>query len=130
MNRTATYAGRAADQAELSRRVAKRRRQEWASRPHTLSHFLGSHPSAFDGTKIQAVDKHITHLDVVALRFQLAEVIFASNNAIASLDNIHQFASSLRILSVGNNRILDAESCSGLTACKLLQVLNLKKHLI
>ena len=87
-----------------------------------LSTILEAGAGCFDGHRVLAVEKRISHLDAVRPGFRAARKLFLSHNDLVSLAGIEQFP-ELRVLSVQSNRIAQIEEIRVLASgCPRLEV--------
>ena len=91
--------------------------------PKPLSAVLRQMPQSVE-RKVHAVDRQITDIDPLPSRFRGVEKVFLSNNLIESVAGLAQFP-QLRVLSIGDNRLLQFEELEAVgAACPRLESAN------
>jgi len=79
----------------------------------------------WDGSKLAAVDKGITHLDTLPPQYCAATTLYISRNNINSLDGVQQLP-VLKVLSAGANLLADYSALEPLRSCPYLEVVSME----
>ncbi|RYG52363.1 hypothetical protein EON66_09830 [archaeon] len=87
-----------------------------------LSEVLQLAPHCFSSSRINASSRSCAVIDVLPAKYQTAQTVYISNNALASVEGVQQFSSVVN-LSIANNKLTSFQDLQPLTACRTLQQL-------
>lgn len=105
------------------------KKKESLSSKKSLSSVLKTADFLLESNKLSLVNKYITSIDVIPIKFQDVAILYLGNNSLSCLSGLNQFK-NLEVLSLNNNLIRYLDSLEPLSELKRLKRLNLVGNVV